>query len=112
MAFTPKQKHARKQPQGPTHQSPSPVRSIANAVVAKDEDLFLSRLFMSACCPRMPQRLFQRPSQEKVSKDNGVIMNLVMGGEHECDRALSREGTQLVELFRMLVNLFGIASAK
>ena len=41
MAFTPKQKHARKQPQGPTHQSPSPVRSIANAVVAKDEDLFL-----------------------------------------------------------------------
>jgi len=52
------------------------------------------------------------PPQEEVPQHNRVIVELVVSGEDQCDRATPRHGPQLVEHFRMLVHLRSVAAAK
>src|SRR5579864_5614562 len=51
-------------------------------------------------------------SQKKAPQCDGVVMNLVVSRVDERDRTLSCQGPQPVELFRMLVDLRGVAGAK
>ena len=52
------------------------------------------------------------PSQQQVPQDNGVVMDLVMGREHERDGTLPCSGAQFGEKLRVLAHFAGIAASE
>ena len=60
---------------------------------------------ISACAAARTTSVSLRAFEKQILKHYSVVMGLVTGGEHECNRTVTRKHTELLELLGMLPDL-------